>query len=351
VDDDRDGRSHASVSTLLTTTVRTRSLSPTIVVAIVAFSTLAVYVTSLSLHTIDVDTKAVAAVESLKQYRDTLSGTRGFPYQWRLLGTYLVYGGERITGASPHAVDFVVKTALLSLSSMVLFAFGCGYLSEAGAAAATALYLLLSVVAFADEPYSIYFTNDYLMLACWFSAVYMIRANRWGRAAALTFVAAWARETIVVVPVFAALRWMRGRTGVRPLVLTAAAFIVPTVLLRQIYRAPVGDWAWWRMVYVNVPFLQDSWPAFLMTVRYNVKVALFFNVLWLLAARRVIRTRDPFLQDLAVTCVIYVLLAYPVIYIRELRHFLPLAILVLPAGVAELDRPHADAGPERPRER
>ena len=40
----------------------------------------------------------------------------------------------------------------------------------------------------------------------------------------------------------------------------------------------------------------------------------------------------------AVTSVIYLLLAYPVIYIRELRHFLPLAIVVLPLAVRELER-------------
>ena len=57
-----------------------------------------------------------------------------------------------------------------------------------------------------------------------------------------------------------------------------------------------------------------------------------------------IRTSEPFLKDLALTGIVYLVLAYPVIYIRELRHFLPLAILVLPVAIAELER-HAERLP------
>ena len=72
---------------------------------IASFSLLAVYCTSMSLYTIDVATGSVAATESLKLYREALAGARDFPYQWRLLGMYLVYAGERLTGFEPHAID------------------------------------------------------------------------------------------------------------------------------------------------------------------------------------------------------------------------------------------------------
>ena len=54
----------------------------------------------------------------------------------------------------------------------------------------------------------------------------------------------------------------------------------------------------------------------------------------------VVTTRRPDGEPcgIAATSVIYLLLAYPVIYIRELRHFLPLAIVVLPLAVRELER-------------
>jgi hypothetical protein len=91
------------------------------------------------------------------------------------------------------------------------------------------------------------------------------------------------------------------------------------------------------MLFANVPFLQSSLYEFKLTIKNNLKVALFFNAFWALAALRVIRRADPFLTDLALTGVVYLMLAYPVIYIRELRHFLPLAIIVLPLAVAEIE--------------
>jgi hypothetical protein len=66
-------------------------------------------------------------------------------------------------------------------------------------------------------------------------------------------------------------------------------------------------------------------------------------VLWVLAARQALRTADPFLEDLALTGVVYLLLAYSVIYIRELRHFLPLAIVALQVAIAWTERHRAPA--------
>ena len=305
---------------------------------IAGFSLLAVYCTSMSLYTMDVATGSVAATESLKLYREALAGTRDFPYQWRLLGVYLVYAGERLTGLDPHAIDLALKVVLLCISSCTLFLFSRFYVSEMGALCAVAFYQLLTVAGFSDQ-YTIYFTNDYLMIAAWFGAVYFVRAGRYLEAAALAFAGAWAKETLLLVPILIGFRWLRDRRGVGmvPVILAAAAFLIPTVALRRMYRAPVSDWAWWHMLFVNVPFLQGNAHDLAITLKNNLKVFLFFNVLWVLAAR-VVRRVDPFLQDLALTGVVYLVLAYPVIVLRELRHFLPLAIVILPLAMAELEQ-------------
>jgi isoprenylcysteine carboxyl methyltransferase (ICMT) family protein YpbQ len=92
------------------------------------------------------------------------------------------------------------------------------------------------------------------------------------------------------------------------------------------------------MLFANVPLLQSNLHDLATTLKNNLKVLLFFNVLWLLAARVAIRASDTFTKDLALTGVVYLLLAYPVIVIRELRHFLPLAIIVLPLAMTALER-------------
>jgi hypothetical protein len=69
-----------------------------------------------------------------------------------------------------------------------------------------------------------------------------------------------------------------------------------------------------------------------------VKVALFYNVFWIIAARQVFALAEPFMKDLAATGLVYLILAYPVIYLRELRHFLPLAIIVLPMAISAFER-------------
>jgi hypothetical protein len=315
-----------------------QGLSWTLFLIIASFSLLAVYCTSMSLYTIDVATGSVAATESLKLYREALAGARDFPYQWRLLGVYLVYAGERVSGLEPHTVDLALKTALLCISSSVLFLFSRFYTTRMGALCAVAFYQLLTVAGFADQ-YTIYFTNDYAMIAAWFAAVYCIRTERYFEAVAFAFIGAWAKETLMLVPVLMGFRWLRerGAVGITPVVLAAVAFLVPTVVLRRVYPAPVSDWAWWHMLFVNVPFLQSSLHDFVSTLKNNLKVLLFFNVLWVLAARAV-RTSDAFMKDLALTGLVYLLLAYPVIVLRELRHFLPLAIVVLPLAIGELER-------------
>ena len=322
-----------------------------LLVAFAGFSVIAVYCTSMSLHTRDVETGVVASDESIREYRDMVAGVRGYPYQWRLLGTYLVYAGERATGLDPHTIDFAIKTLLLFVSTTFLFLFSRWYTSEAGALGVVGFYLLLTVTGFITEQYRIYFTNDYVMIACWFAAVYMLRSERYAAAAAFTFVGAFAKETMLLVPVLLAFRALRLPRARMPFLLTAAAFVVPTAVLRVVYRAPLERWAWWDMMFKNVPFLQSSTAALMVTLKNNLKVALFYNLFWVIAARRVLTLGDPFMRDLGATALVYLLLAYPVIYIRELRHFLPLAIVILPLTINAYEardaRPSRSAAPPR----
>ena len=322
-------------------------LRPVVLAVLVGFSVLAVYCTYVSIHTIDVETGDVAAQASLNQYRQALEGVRDFPYQWRLLGIYMVYAGQRLTGAEPHAVDVVLKMVCLAVSTTILFLFCRFYTSESGALAAAGFYLLATIAGFTDQ-YTIYFTNDYAMIALFFAAVYAVRQERYVLAAACTLAGSFAKETMLLIPVLVGLRFLRGRARLGDVALTVAAVLGPTVFLRSIYRAPLGKWAWWDMVFNNVPFLQSNLTAFLTTLKNNAKVFLIYGVFWAVAARSIARRSDPFLRDLGIMAVFYLLIAYPVIYIRELRHFLPLAIVVLPAALAELERVSAGACASKP---
>lgn len=306
------------------------------------FSMITVYVTYGSIHVRDVQSGAVYAEDSLEHYHQALNGERAFPYQWRLLGVYVVRAGERLTGANPHLIDVTVKTVLLWISSWLLFTFSRIYTSYAGALCATALYFLLTTAGFTDG-YSIYYTNDYAIHAAWFAAVLLVRRRRFAAAALVTFIGAWSKETLMLVPILLGFEWLRGRAPFAPMVWAGLAFLVPTIVLRTIYPAPIERWAWWDMAFANVPFLQSSWYEFQLTIKNNIKVLLFFNVLWVLAAVAAWRSTDGFTKSLALTLVVYVLLAYPVIYIRELRHFLPMAILILPLAIAEMERRQAPA--------
>ena len=190
-------------------------LSLSTAVLIGAFCIIVVYCTSWSLHTIDASSGSIASNLSISEYRDMLAGVAGFPYQWRLLGSYLVFAGERLTGFPPHQIDLVVKTLLLFSSTCLLFLFSRWYTSEGGAYAVIGFYLLLTVAGFIGEQYRIYFTNDYVMVTCWFGAVYLIRAERYMAAAALTFVGAWAKETMMLVPILLAFESLTSRRARR----------------------------------------------------------------------------------------------------------------------------------------
>jgi hypothetical protein len=141
-----------------------RSCRCATVLLIAAFSIIVIYCTSWSLHTIDASSGTVAANMSMSEYRDMLAGVAGFPYQWRMLGSYVVFLGERATGWPAHQVDMVVKTLCLIDVDDRAVLFSRWYTSESGAYCVIGFYLLLTVAGFIGEQYRIYFTNEYVMV-------------------------------------------------------------------------------------------------------------------------------------------------------------------------------------------
>jgi hypothetical protein len=73
------------------------------------------------------------------------------------------------------------------------------------------------------------------------------------------------------------------------------------------------------------------------SLRDNLKVLLFLNVMWIWAWIAWRRAKDAFIISLGMTLGCYVILAWMVVYIRELRHMLPFTILVIPLAIAELE--------------
>ena len=307
-----------------------------LVAGVVCFAALTVYTQYVFLHTTDHVTGRPFRDASLDQYRDMLAGARPFPFQWRVAGPWMVRGLEITTGADPHVVDVAVKTIALSGSALILIAFTALWTSPLASLLAGAMYFALTAGAYSSEGYSIYYTNDFLMVLGWFAAVYLIARGRYVGAAVVTFLGVWAKETLALAPILMALAWWQRKATPGACLAVAAAFLIPEVILRSIYPAPVEQWAWWSNLELNVPFLRMENLGIALVD--NLKVLLLFNVLWLLAYRTVVRTSNWFFRSLAAVGLLYLAMAYVVVYMRELRHFLPLAIIVIPLAVVEVER-------------
>jgi hypothetical protein len=254
-----------------------------------------------------------------------------------MLGYAVVRGIESITRFDPHLIDLAVKTLALAGSAFLLFSFSSGMVGATAAVLATVSYLLVTAAAFASEGYSIYFTNDYLAILCWFAGVVAVRRRAWALAAAAAFVGAWAKETTLLIVILVTIEALRGRAPWSAVFLCGVAFAIPTGVLRTIYPAPLQQWAWWDSFRANVPFAVWQGPVILKALRDNFKVLLFLNVAWLWAYRAWRRTSDPLIVSLGATLACYVVLAWTVVVIRELRHMLPFTILVLPLAAAEVE--------------
>ena len=310
----------------------------TLLVALVLFSGWSVYTRYFDLNAFDLVTNMPFRELSMQQYNDTLAGTRTFPYQWRVLGFWIAAAVSSLTGFDPHAVDVVVKTLSLAAAAALLYVFARTVVTEIGAVLCAVLYLFVTAAAFSSEGYAIYFTNDYLAVLSWFAGALAVRRRAWVVAALAAFAGAWAKETPVLIVFLVFFEAVHKRAPWSAVAMCAIAFAIPNVVLRTMYPAPLTQWAWWDTFMLNVPFLVWDPQVIAKSLRDNLKVILFLNVMWWWSLRAWRRLRDPFLTSMAMTLACYVVLAWMVVYIRELRHMLPFAIFVIPLAVAELER-------------
>ncbi|MFM8535394.1 MAG: hypothetical protein ACKOEC_17695, partial [Acidimicrobiia bacterium] len=259
-------------------------------------------------------------------------------YQWRVLGFWVARAGTVIVPVDPHVIDVGVKTLALAASTALLYMFSATIVTELGAVLAAVLYLFVTAAAFSSEGYAIYFTNDYLAILSFFAGVVALRKGVWWAAILAAFAGAWAKETAMLIAFLAGFEAIRRRAPWWVAIACGIAFAIPTLALRTIYPAPLAQWAWWDTFTMNVPFIVWDPVVIAKSLRDNLKVVLFFNVLLALGWQAWRRTRDAFVVSLAMTLACYVALAWMVVYIRELRHMLPFMILVIPLAVAELER-------------
>ncbi|HWI20271.1 MAG TPA: hypothetical protein VNT81_21100 [Vicinamibacterales bacterium] len=302
------------------------------------FSGWSVYTRYVDLHSFDLVTNMPFRDLSMQQYNDTLAGTRAFPYQWRVLGFWVAKAGTMIAPVDPHVIDVMVKTLALAASTALLFVFAATLTSGLGAVLAAVTYLFITAAAFSSEGYAIYFTNDYLAILSFFGGVVALRKRIWWMAIVAAFAGGWAKETAMLIAFVAGFEALRGRAPWWVAIACGIAFAIPTLALRTIYPAPLAEWAWWDTFKLNVPFLVWDPVVIAKSLRDNLKVLLFFNVLLFFAWRGWRRRPDPFVVSLGMTLACYVVLAWMVVYIRELRHMLPFAILLIPLAVVELEQ-------------
>ena len=313
--------------------------------ALFVFSFWSVYTRYVDLHAFDLVTRMNFADLSMQQYNETLAGTRTFPYQWRVLAFWLVRAGTTIVPVDPHLIDLAIKTLALAASTALLYVFSTTVIAPVGAVLAAVIYLFVTAAAFASEGYAIYFTNDYLAILSWFAGVVALRKRMWWAAALAAFAGGWAKETAMLIVFLAGFEALRKRAPWSAVIMCGVAFAIPTLALRTMYPAPLSQWAWWDTFMLNVPFLVWDPVVIAKSLRDNLKVLLFLNVMWLWALRGLARrsfseggrTADAFIVSLGMTLGCYVILAWMVVYIRELRHILPFTILVIPLAVAELE--------------
>lgn len=305
--------------------------------ALILFSGWSVYTRYVDLHAFDLVTNMPFHDLSMQQYNDTLAGTRKFPYQWRVLGFWVAKAGTMVVPVDPHVIDVVVKTAALAASAALLYQFALTLVTPVGAVLSAVLYLFVTAAAFSSEGYAIYFTNDYLAVLSFFAGVVALRRGHWWLAALAAFAGAWAKETAMLIAFIAGFEALRRRGPWAAAFACGLGFAIPTAILRTMYPAPLAQWAWWDTFKMNIPFLVWDPVVIAKSLRDNAKVLLFLNLLWFWAWRAWRRTSDPFVVSLGYTLACYVVLAWIVVYIRELRHLLPFTILVIPMAVAELE--------------
>ena len=215
--------------------------------------------------------------------------------------------------------------------------FSTTLVSALGAVLAAVLYLFVTAAAFGSEGYAIYFTNDYLAMLSWFAGVVALRRKHWWLAALAAFAGAWAKETAMLIVFLAGFEALRRRAPWSAAIACGIAFAIPTLdPADDVSRAAramgvVGHLQAERAV-PRVAMAGDREGASRQPQGAAVPQR---HVVWAWRAWR--RTQDAFVVSLGLTLACYVVLAWMVVYIRELRHMLPFTILVIPLAVAELE--------------
>ncbi len=300
------------------------------------WAALAVYCNYILIHTTNNTTGIAYAEQSARMHQQTLSGTQAFPYQWRILGNYLVQFFSDLTGLGIHTVDPLLKSFFLFLSTLPLFHYARTQLSDLGALGVVWLYLLLAVAGLTDE-YAIYNLNDIILWAGWHACVLAAYHRRYYLVAAVVLVTTLAREVTLLACLLVGLEFLRTRKGLIPTVVVGLSFLVPWSFVHWLYPAPVSKLAWWYNFHSNIPILHPDTERILLALRKTFKVAVFFNGAWFLGIRGLLKSKNPFMIELFLVLCFYVSVLYVTVDVRELRQFVPLAIILLPAAFRDLE--------------
>jgi hypothetical protein len=121
-------------------------------------------------------------------------------------------------------------------------------------------------------------------------------------------------------------------------VVVGLSFVIPWGFLHWLYPAPLQELAWWHNFFGNIPILHPDGRSVLLALRKSFKVFLFFNLAWVVGTRQLLKSRNSFMKDLFLVMCFYVVVLYVTVNVRELRQFVPLAIILLPATLHELEQ-------------
>lgn len=315
--------------------------------AFLSFSILAVYCNYVFVHTASVTEEWVGEYQSLaiQNHRAILDGTMPPPYGWRVLGDYLIWVVEQLTSIDPIIADQALRVLFLFVSCIYLFRFSLFYTSKIAAFCLVHIYLFLVVIG-ESYGYFIYNINDMIFLCALHYCVYTLKVVHCYRVVGCVFLATFARESTLLVVFLVGFLFWKDRKLLLPFMLSFFAFLIPFVFLRWKYPAPLSDLAFWWQLLNNVPFIQGDMARSIKAIQFNVKVFLFMNIFWVLSIRYLCSKSDTFVKCLLYAMISYVAIIYWVGFIRELRLFVPLAVLILPTAMAELEQMLPGKGPD-----
>lgn len=298
---------------------------------LLALSFVTVYSNHILLHTLNLSTETAYRDASLRFYELSAQGKAGFPYQWRIMATWTVsLFTKLIPGVSPLTIDAALKVVFLFLAVVALYTYTWTFYDSSHALVTCTVFLLLVVFGLTQNC-SIYYQNDLILTAGFFWSVFLVRQHKYYQAALIIAFCTFAKEVTIIVVLLVGMRFLRHRARLSHFIACIMAFIVPWIVLRTVYPAEAAQTAYWHMFKRNIPFLAgDEW---LLSVRSNLKVALFFNVLILNYLIRLRQSHKSFEWDALYSMVAYLIIVYWVGYVREVRLFWPCVVFYVPMAL------------------